>query len=132
MASADLLPLPDVFAAAALDRVGRLLFSQLLFAHRTGFGHYIRHSRDLRDQGSSSSVISTSHTKRLNLCRTAGTAYGQRSLPPHVRSMAHACGSAGTVRPSRKSAIVRHFAIRIYLYLAMGSHCFGLSAGRQT
>jgi len=56
MASADLLPLPDVFAAAALDRVGRLLFSQLLFAHRTGFGHYIRHSRDLRDQGSSSSV----------------------------------------------------------------------------
>ena len=81
MAPADLLPLPNVFAAAALDRVGRLLFSQLLFAHRTGFGHYIRHSRDLRDQGSSSSVISTSHTKRPNLRWTAGTAYGQRSLP---------------------------------------------------
>ncbi len=32
--------------------------------------------------------------------------------------MAHACGSAGTVRPSRKSPIVRHSAIRIYLYLA--------------
>jgi hypothetical protein len=52
MAPADLLPLPNVFAAAALDRVGRLLFSQLLFAHWTGFGHYIRHSRDLSYQRS--------------------------------------------------------------------------------
>ena len=30
-------------------------------------------------------------------------------MSPQVRSMAHACGSAGTVRPSRKSLIVRHF-----------------------
>jgi len=50
--ASDLLPLPNVFAAGAPDRIGRLLFSQLLFAHRTGFGHYIRHSRDLSDQGS--------------------------------------------------------------------------------
>jgi hypothetical protein len=49
---ADLLPLPNVSAAGAPDRVGRLLFSQLLFADWTGFGHYIRHSRDLSDQGS--------------------------------------------------------------------------------
>ena len=45
--SADLLALPNVSAAGAADRVGRLLFSQLLFADWTGFGHYIRHSRDL-------------------------------------------------------------------------------------
>lgn len=52
LARADPLPLPNVIAAGAPDRVGRLLFSQLLFAHRTGFGHYICHSRDLSDQGS--------------------------------------------------------------------------------
>ena len=47
--ASGLLPLPNVLAAAALDRVGRLLFSQLLFADWTGFGHYICHSRDLSD-----------------------------------------------------------------------------------
>ena len=46
------LALPNVFAAGARNRVGRLLFGQLLFADRTGFGHYIRHSHDLSDQGS--------------------------------------------------------------------------------
>ena len=51
MAPADLLPLPNVFAAGALNRVGRLLFSQLLFADWTGFGHYICHSRDLSEGG---------------------------------------------------------------------------------
>ncbi len=52
LARAEQLPLPNVFAAGAADRIGRPLFSQLLFAHWTGFGHYICHSRDLSDQGS--------------------------------------------------------------------------------
>ena len=79
-APARLLPLLNVSAAGAPDRVGRLLFSQLLFADWTGFGHYIRHSRDLSDQRSLPAAC-TSHTKRLNPCWTTGTAYGQRSLP---------------------------------------------------
>ena len=67
----DLLPLPHVFAADAPDRLGWLLFGQLLFADWTRFGHHVRHSLTSWTIGLFRSM---SHTKRLNSSWAAGTA----------------------------------------------------------